>query len=130
MIHNYYGDPNHGNDASANYEIRRQMLNQILKYSNQMNEIILGDFNMFLTNKPVVENANSEAYSILDEDLLVQISSVTSKGNKIYDNIIITKDVRRQMVDMSNVYQFNNQWTTSDHMPVYLKFSRNFKYLD
>ena len=22
VIHNYYGDPNHGNDASANYEIR------------------------------------------------------------------------------------------------------------
>lgn len=137
VIHNYYGDPNHGNDASANYEIRRQMLDQLLSsdVQSQRMEMIFGDFNMFLTNKPVIENANSEAYSILDEDLLVQLSSVTSKGNKIYDNIIITKDIisnkymGKRIVDLCNVYQFNNQWTTSDHMPVYLKFSRNIKYL-
>lgn len=134
LMHNFYGDSNFGDNAAANYAIRCKLLKQLIEKANTFKSdfnnttIITGDFNLQLTNIPSAMNANTEVFTV-PYLRKVYITTPTTTGNKSYDNFVVERGIVSK-IDLVNVYNFNGSSELSDHLPIYLKFRKNYKIIN
>lgn len=137
FFHNLYGESLYDKGENA-IEIRKQNVTSLLeKYkaeaiSSDVGVIIMADFNLNIYNEgeqPYKSNGTDINYTYRLEktsNFIAQIKSPTTlnqygylKGNQ-YDNILLSKNINKQVGVKVFEYPNKDKLTISDHIPVYV----------
>ena len=101
-------------------------------FENEVQTIIIGDFNLDITTNGGNNNPSSEMYFLNSQDVVQKTNSITTIGGKSYDKVFVNSFFKA-LAGQANVYQeylvpasgtsTNNQSDVSDHLPLvmYLK---------